>query len=69
MKMPSNPSTLLTPSLVQDLDDAALRCGHALLVADRAREFASWLDTQLGLLEERQRAFVTPQSARRALGR
>ena len=69
MKTPQNPSALSTPARVQDLDDTTLRSGHALLDADRAQNFAHWLDFQLNVLETKFREFATPQSARRALER
>ncbi len=69
MKTPQNPSALSTPALVRELDDATLRSGHALLDANRAENFADWLDSRLNQLESMFDAYVTPQSVRRAIGR
>lgn len=69
MKTPQNPSALSTPALVRDLDDSTFRSGHALLDAKRARDFADWLGQQLTELEGQFRAYMTPQSLRRSLGR
>lgn len=69
MNTPQNPSALSATALVQDLDDATLRSGHALLDTDRAQEFSSWLDSQLDELDREFREFATPQTIRRSLGR
>ncbi len=69
MNTPQNPSALSATALVQELDDATLRSGHALLDTDRAQDFASWLDSQLEQLEREFHAFSTPRTIRRSLGR
>ncbi len=69
MKTPHNPSAGSTTALVQELDDSALRSGHALLDSDRAQEFSDWMDWRLEQLEAGFDAFCTPRSVRRSLGR
>jgi hypothetical protein len=69
MKTPQNPSFLSVPARVEELDDTALRGGHALLDSDRARDFACWIDVELAQLEGRFQQFMTPKSLRRSLGR
>ncbi len=69
MKTPQNPSALLTLALVRDLDDATLRSEHAMLDANRAENFADWLDLQLNQFESLFHSFTTPRSVRRRIGR
>jgi hypothetical protein len=69
MKTPHNPSAGSTTALVKELDDLALRSGHALLDSGRALEFSDWIDLQLQQLEVAFSTFCTPQSVRRSLGR
>ncbi len=69
MKTPQNPSALSTLALVRDLDDATLRSAHAMLDANRAENFAGWLDLQLSQLESLFHAYTTPRSVRRSIGR
>ena len=71
MNTPQNPSASshLAVAFVRDLDDITLRSGHALLNAQRAQDFAIWLDFQLNGLEKTFSEFATPRSMRRYLGR
>ncbi len=69
MKTPQNPLTGSTTALVKELNDTALRSGHALLNNTRAQEFSGWMDRQSALLEQHFLTFSTPQSVRRSLGR
>jgi len=63
----SNPWS--TTALVAELDDTALKSGHALLDQLRAEEFCQWIDGQLEELEARFREYSTYGSIRRSLGR
>ena len=68
-KTPHDPSGGSTTALVQELDDKALRSGHALLDGARSHDFSDWVDGQLRQLEVYFEAFCTPRSVRRSLGR
>jgi len=63
----SNPWS--TTALVAELDDTALKSGHALLDQLRAEEFCQWIDGQLEELEARFREYSTYGSIRLSLGR
>lgn len=56
-------------ALVQQLDDATLRSGHALLDQARVRDFASWMDEQLLELGEKFTQYQTRSSVRKSLQR
>lgn len=60
---------LSTTALVDQLDDAALRSGHALLDSVRVCDFASWIDGQLAQLDVQFERFQTRSSVRKSFGR
>jgi hypothetical protein len=58
-----------TVARVQQLDDAALRGGHALLDQTRVRDFASWMDERLLELGAKFGQYQTRSSVRKYLQR
>ena len=54
---------------VENLDDATLRSGHAVLDDCRIGDFDTYMDLRLERLEQQFREFSTHHSVRQSLGR
>jgi hypothetical protein len=63
------PQATTTYDWVENLDDATLRSGHAVLDDGRIRDFDRDMDLRLEQLERRFRDFCTHHSVRKSLGR
>ena len=54
---------------VENLDDATLRSGHAVLDDARIGEFDKYIESRLEELEQQFREYFTHGSVRKSLGR
>lgn len=58
-----------THDWVENLDDATLRSGHAVLNDDRIGDFDKYMDSRLEQLEEQFDQYFTHHSVRKSFGR
>lgn len=54
---------------IQQINDTALRSGHAMLSDRRVHDFAGWMDQELDQFDLRFRDRATHRSIRKSLGR